>query len=150
MSRREIPRLPDGSVDTSADLGDAFDDVMDTLHSTYAQPTHAPSAEELERAKRLESEYWESLLREVGQRVILTGIRALSHGEPPESQAEQFDRELVFVDGHGHRYDVLLPKSLTRDSFGLLDESMRLANVALITKSLLGAAAEYRRKRRQQ
>lgn len=143
--KKPIPRLPDGSVDTSADLSSHFDDVLDSLHSTFAQPTHEPTAEEKEARQRAESGYWDSIRKEVGNRLALTGIQAVGFQEPPEEHKEQFEKELILLDGHGREYHVLIPASLVRGPYGLIDDSMRLPNVNLIVRSVLSAADEYRK-----
>lgn len=143
-----IPRLPDGTVDTSADLGSAFDDVMDVLHSGYSLPTDEPDAATREAQERAERGYWQAIERDVGERMALSGVAVVSSQPPPEEHAEIFDRELSLVTGRLDRVEVLLPKSLTRDEYGLLSDSVRQANVDLIVKSVRAALTEYERRKR--
>lgn len=143
-----IPRLPDGTVDTSADLGSAFDDVMDVIHSGYSLPTDEPDAATRETLERAERGYWDSLQREVGARMALSGVAVVSHQPPPEKHADIFDRELSLVTGQLDRIEVLLPKSLTRDEYGLLSDEWRQANIDLIVKSVRAALTEYERRKR--
>lgn len=64
-----LPRLPDGSVDTSQDLGGAFDDILDEVHSTQAQSTGEPSTAELDEIRAAERTYWDALTHEVNDRL---------------------------------------------------------------------------------
>lgn len=139
MSTKPIPRLPDGSVDPSGDLGSHFDDVMDVLHSTLAAPTHALDAEAQERQVRAERAFWDALVVDVRGALGHHGFLVAGHGAPPEAE-DDFDREVTLIDGRGAEYTVLIPKSAARNSFGLLDESVRPELLKLIHGAVLHAA----------
>lgn len=73
---KPLPRLPDGSVDPTGDLGNHFDDVMDEANRnpSLARPTGAPSRMEVDEMRRVEQQFWGALQKEANERLSGAGL----------------------------------------------------------------------------
>ncbi len=72
---RDLKRLADGTVDASADFGNAFDDVLDEMHSQDGGNAGAGvKTVDAERVKRWEANFLEGLKTEVNSQLVASGM----------------------------------------------------------------------------
>lgn len=79
MAAKPLPRLPDGTVDTSGDLGNHFDEILDELHANPSlhRSDFELSPDEIAQMERQEAYFWAALQKEVNSRLSPEGLRIL-------------------------------------------------------------------------
>lgn len=73
---KPLPKKPDGSLDTSGDLGNNFDDLLDELHSSpsRARSTGEPTRAEVDEVRRIEAAFLAGVTGAANERLRSDGL----------------------------------------------------------------------------